>query len=321
MILFWGVLRQRMKHIGNVIKKCRNRVGLSRKDLSSNICCEKYLYMIEKGKRTPSAAVINLLGDKLGVDLFEYYGYLECEEPIKVKEIMDAFNKYRRENELDLLEDANKKAILLSDFKKEPWKCELELNRLSIKALRDMEFREVIGPVQELIEEMEQNKSNNMCLINLYILLSTCFQMDRNMEKSKNIIDLASAALLNKEKIRKYSQLVITLSINKMTFYYLTGENDKVIEEGMKQQKYENDICCHALSHHTLFYLAFANYQKGLEEVGVDWFMKALYAMLVRKRAADMYYLSSYEMFNVILHDKRIPEELVTKIKETYQMA
>ncbi len=307
-----------MKQIGNVVEKCRNAAGLSRKELSENICCEKYLYMIEKDQRTPSATVVSLLGDKMGVDLFEYYEYLECERPIEVKGIMDRFEKYRRETELDRLACANEEAVLLDDFKREPWKYECELNRLSIKVLKDLEFTEAVGPIQELIEEMEQNKSNNKCLVNFYILLSTCFQMSREIEKAKEVICLAEKAISGKEKIKKYLHIAITLSINKMTLYYYLGENDKVIEEGMKLHKYEYDTCCQSRSHHTFFYLAFAHYQKGHQEIGLEWFTKALCAMLVRKKAADMYFLSRYEMFGVMLRDRRIPKELVEKIKKTY---
>ncbi len=46
---------------------------MSRKELAENICSEKYLYLIEKGDRTPSSEITRLLGDKVGVDIFKYY--------------------------------------------------------------------------------------------------------------------------------------------------------------------------------------------------------------------------------------------------------
>lgn len=54
---------QKVNWIGKVIKEHRDIVGMSRKTLSEDICTEKYIYLIEKGKRTPSANVIKLLGD------------------------------------------------------------------------------------------------------------------------------------------------------------------------------------------------------------------------------------------------------------------
>lgn len=75
-----------MNHIGNVIKEYRSLIGMSRNDIAKNICTEKYVYLIEKGQRTPSADMTRLLGDNLGIDLFEYYQYLDCINPIEVRE-------------------------------------------------------------------------------------------------------------------------------------------------------------------------------------------------------------------------------------------
>lgn len=62
-----------MNYIGSIIRDSRNRLRMSRKELAENICSEKYLYLIEKGDRTPSSEITRLLGDKVGVDIFKYY--------------------------------------------------------------------------------------------------------------------------------------------------------------------------------------------------------------------------------------------------------
>lgn len=66
-----------MNHIGNIIHEFRNSLHLTRQELSAEICSEKYLYMIEKGDRTPSTEVMRRLEDRMGVAILKYYEYPE----------------------------------------------------------------------------------------------------------------------------------------------------------------------------------------------------------------------------------------------------
>jgi DNA-binding XRE family transcriptional regulator len=53
-----------MNRIGNVIKEFRCKFDMSRKELSANICSEKYVYLIEKGERSPSTDITVAFSDK-----------------------------------------------------------------------------------------------------------------------------------------------------------------------------------------------------------------------------------------------------------------
>jgi tetratricopeptide (TPR) repeat protein len=308
-----------MENIGNIIEKFRSMKGQCRKDLSKDICTEKYLYMIEKGKRTPSAQIIRSLGDKLGVDLFEYYEYLDCEEPIEAKSAVDGFNKLRRESDWDSLEIINKEAALLDDFKKVPWSYEIELNRLTISVLKNGECSESIVQIHKCIEQIKKNSFKNVCVVNFYVLLSICYQMRMEIGKAKEIIVLAITAFEGKETIEKYSQIRMTLSLNKIALHYSAGEFEKVVCEGLKLCDYEEKKCCNTRSHHTFFYLAFAYYRLGKEDEGIMWYVKALYSILIKEKNADMNYISNYEMFDLMLHDKRISRDLVAEVKKKYK--
>ena len=67
------------------------------------------------------------------------------------------------------------------------------------------------------------------------------------------------------------------------------------------------------ISHFDLYYL-----NSNTKEEGISWFLKALYTSLIRYKPMDIYYLSKYEMFQVLSRDKRIPIELVSKFKLKY---
>ena len=113
-------------------------------------------------------------------------------------------------------------------------------------------------------------------------------------------------------------QVILAVKINKITMHYLSGEMHEVIEDSHKLVEYQNEMCCQSFLHHTFFYLAFANYQIGMEEEGIEWFIKALSLMVIHQRNMDIYYMIKYEMFGIMIHDERVPKDLVNMVKSTY---
>lgn len=307
-----------MNYIGNVIKEYRSMIHMSRSALASNICSDKYLYLIEKGERTPSTEVTRLLGDKMGVDLFKYHEYLDCLDPVRVNFYIEKFNRYRRESDFRSLSIQTKEASKMEDYQTAPWKYEIELNVLATQVLGEGDFLHAIPLIEDIIEEMEKKKLENICYVNFLVLLSTCFQMDRDMIKAKKIVMRAYESIKNKQKINKYVQTVVAVKINKITMHYLSGEWDFVIEDALNLNEYQQEMYYKECLHHGFFYLAFSYYQKGAEEEGIKWFEKALSIMLIHHKPIEMFYMRSYEMFGVMVKDRRVSQDLIQKINTEY---
>lgn len=309
-----------MDNIGSVIEEYRNKLDISRKELTEGICSEKYLYMIEKGERNPSTELTRRLGNRMGVDLFEYYGYLDCKDPIGVKNVMKMFNKYRMENDINSLTEATLEAMNLPDFQKAPWMYAIEYNKYHIKILGNGEVLDSINKLPSTISEMNQNNASVLCIANFYVLLSTCYHMTKDIKNAKKAIICADELIRGKDKITKYLQVIITVKICKMSADYLAGELDSVIEEGINLNKYENEASFYERSHYILFFLAFAYYQKGLQEIGIEQFIKALCISLIKFKPIDIYYLRKFEIFEVIIEDQRVPKDLVNLFKVKYSI-
>lgn len=309
-----------MNFIGNVIKEYRSIIGMSRKELSENICSEKYIYLIEKGERTPSAEVTRQFGDVMGVDLFKYYEYLDCINPIEVEAIINRFNKCRMENDPITLNKLTDEAMVLPDFQKIPWVYEIEYNRIFYMILKEHRCHEAIKALQDIIQNSAPNYSKDIYLARFHVLLSTSYQMLMDLDNARNAVLSACEIVANKMHIAQDAQIVVTVKINKITLHYLTGELDEVIEEGIALNQYQIDMHLYEMGHHGFFYLAYANYQKGLEDEGIKWFLKALYAALIRYKPMDIYYLSRYEMFQVLSSDYRVPVDLIALFKAKYNM-
>jgi len=307
-----------MNFIGNVIKEYRSIIGMSRKELSDNICSEKYVYFIEKGERTPSAEVIRQFGNKMGIDFFKYFEYLDCLNPIDVAAMIVRFNKCRMENDPITLKKVTDEALVLPDFQKTPWVYEIEYNRIFYMILKENRCHEAIKALQDIIQNAEPNYSKDIYLARFYVLLSTSYQMLMDLDNARNAVLSACEIVANKMHIVQDALIVVTVKINKITLHYLTGEFDAVIEEGIALNQYQIDMHLYEMGHHGLFYLAYAHYQIGLEDEGIAWFIKALYASLIRYKPMDIYYLSKYEMFQVLSNDKRVSTDLVCQFKRKY---
>ncbi|AFA48189.1 helix-turn-helix transcriptional regulator [Acetobacterium woodii] len=309
-----------MNYIGNIIKEYRNLIGMSRKGLAKNICSEKYVYLIEKGNRTPSSLICKQFGDRMGVDLFKYYEYLSCKNPIAVEATITCFNKCRRENDMEALKKATDDALTLPDFQKIPWVYEIENNRLSYMTFKEQRCHEVIKTIKNTLNNLEEAYKEDITTARFYVILSTCYQMLMDIEQAKKAVRSAEEIISSKQNILKYTYAVIAVKINKLTLHYISGELDDVIDEGHKLNQYQVETSSYELGHHGLFYLAYAYYQKGLEDVGIMWFQKALYATLIRYKATDVFYLAGYAMFRVLIDDVRMPSELVSQFKKKYNI-
>jgi len=309
-----------MNYIGNVIKEYRSIIKMSRKELSENICSEKYVYLIEKGERTPSAEVTRQFGNKMGVDLFKYFEYLDCLNPIDVEAMIVRFNKCRMENDPITLKRVTDVALKLPDFQKSPWVYEIKYNRMFYMILKENRCYEAIKELQDVIQNTEANYSKDIYLARFYVLLSTSYQMLMDLENARNAVASASEMIANKMHILQDAPIVVTVKINKITLHYLSSEFDEVIEEGLSLNQYQIDMHLYEMGHHGLFYLAYAHYQKGLEDEGIVWFTKALYAALIRYKPMDIYYLSKYEIFQVMISDHRVSSDLVSQFKSKYNI-
>lgn len=309
-----------MNYIGNIIKKYRNIIEMSRKELAKNICSEKYVYLIERGNRTPSSQICKQFGDRMGVDLFKYYEYLSCKNPIAVEATITRFNKCRRENDMEALKKVTDEALTLPDFQKIPWAYEIENNRLSYMTFKERRCHEVIKATKNILKNLEEDYQEDITTARFYVILSTCYQMLMDIEQARKAVRSAEEIISSKQHILKYANTVVAVKINKLTLHYISNELDDVINEGHKLNQYQVETSSYELGHHGLFYLAYAYYQKGLEDVGIMWFQKALYATLIRYKATDVFYLSGYGIFKVLIDDDRVPRELVSQFKKKYNM-
>ncbi|HBM81762.1 MAG: helix-turn-helix transcriptional regulator [Clostridiales bacterium] len=309
-----------MNYVGNIIKKYRCMLKMSRKTLSENICSEKYVYLIEKGERTPSAYMVGMLGDRMGVDLFDYYQYLDCINPIAVREYIKRFNMYSRKSDFVALKKETDTAVNLPDFHRKPWIYEIEINRLSYMIFIQHKYYEAMRNLNDVISNIELKYSMDIRVAKIYILLSICCMLTGSLPNAKKAVSSAYKIVCNKNKIDKYEQIIITVRISSISMHYLSGEFDDVIREGSELFHYQHEINSYERICYTYFYLSFANYKKGSYDEAIEWFKKGIYSVLIDNRPMDVYYMSTQDVFDAMMNDRRINRGVIREFREKYNI-
>lgn len=310
-----------MSYIGCVIERYRCKLQMSRKELSENICTEKYVYLIEKGKRSPSVDVVSLFGDKLGVDLFDYYQYLGCEDSIAVREKVNEFNMYREKSNFIKLKEVTDIAYNLPDFHCKPWIYQIELNKILYMVFVEQRYDESIIELNNFLNHIEAKYFKSVFMANAYILLSSCYQLTGDLLRAKSAVESAYEIVCNKNENERCVQVIITVRISSMTMKYLFSEFHEVINEGRELLNYQYKFNSYERIFYTFFYLSFAHYKIGEHDKAIECFKKGLYLLMINFKPMDAYYISMQDLFYVLLNDRSMNKEMIHEFKSKYNLS
>jgi len=305
-------------YIGQVIKELRESKGISRNTLSNGICTEKYLYLIEKGQRTPSSEVSHLLSARLGVDLFQYYEYLNCIEPIYVHDAINKLNAYRRTTNFSESIVLIRELALHPDFQKPPYSYELEVDKLGYRMFIKNEYVDAIEDIISLIDSIDNKYSEEEFTANLYVLLSTALQNSMRLEEAKKAQNQAMSILENKEGITKYHQVIYSSRLNRMTLAYLERDYQAVINDGLWLYDFSNRTNVNDRSDFTYYCIAMGYWGAGQKEEAMLWLENCVFAMLTNYRPYDISIISSFGPFTEMIRSSKICDNILNRLKRMY---
>lgn len=305
-------------YIGQVIKELRESKGISRNTLSNGICTEKYLYLIEKGQRTPSSEVSHLLSARLGVDLFQYYEYLDCIEPIYVHDAINKLNAYRRTTNFPESIALIRELEYHPDFQMAPYSYELEVDKLGYRMFIKNEYVDAIEDIISLIDSIDNKYSEEEFTANLYVLLSTALQNSMRLEEAKKAQNQAMSILENKEGITKYHQVIYSSRLNRMTLAYLERDYQAVINDGLWLYDFSNRTNVNDRSDFTYYCIAMGYWGAGQKEEAMLWLENCVFAMLTNYRPYDISIISSFGPFTEMIRSSKICDNILNRLKRMY---
>jgi transcriptional regulator with XRE-family HTH domain len=309
-----------MNHFGIIIREYRESLGISRKELAEGICTEKYIYLIEKGERTPSVDILSVISERLGEDLFEYYQYLECDNPIIVRDALRQFNICRKKLDFIELEKVTNKVIQYPDFKSKPWIYEIEVNQLYINIFKKRNYIEGIEKIISLLNELEAKYSNSYYALYLYTLLMVCYQFLGDLENAKETLHTAERIIYNKGNMEKFKMLIISIKVCAITVFYNSGDYELVIQKGNEFLQYLYSLSVYLHIYYAYFYLSFSYYNLGKYEEASEYFRKGFNSLMVEDKQTDVNILYELEEFKTLLYRSNLKQYTIDEFIKRYKL-
>lgn len=264
--------------------------------------------------------MVSLFGEKMGVDLFVYYPYLDCIDPIAVLETIQNFQISQRSSDFKQTKRIVEEASRLPDFKNKPWIYELEANRLAYLLFEDKKYDEVIVSAKELLDNIDPKYSNNINVANLYILISSYYQMTSDLVNAKKASLSAYNIVQPQFNVRKYEHIIVTVRLNLITLYYLEEKYEKAIEEGKAMIEYQIEYNSYARIHFSYIYLAFSYYKNRQYEEAFSFFNQCIILLMVYYRPMDVEIIVSQDIFWSMFQDERMKKQCIQEFKNIYQL-
>lgn len=162
--------------IGDIIKAERMAQKLTRKELAEGICSEKYIYLIEKNERNPSAFILNDLSDRLGIDLFEYYPYLDYDNKDEIYKHRQNIERYSQSSNLIKMKEEAEQAAKLKAFQEEPLIYDVKVVDSIYGMMMEGKSTDAISEWNHILAK-EDLMIDSITLVNVYVALTTAYQL------------------------------------------------------------------------------------------------------------------------------------------------
>lgn len=303
--------------IGDIIKEQRLLLGMSRNKLAKGICSEKYIYLIEKNERNPSAYLLNSFSERLGIDLFEYYQYLNYDNKTQVFKHKENFERYTQTSNVELLKAESKEASKLKAFQKEPLVYDIKVIDCTYKAVVLGETGEAIQNIVELIETKKLN-IDPITLINAYVTLATAYQIQKNWNEAKEAIEFAYHLVENKTAFDRYNTVIISVLISITSLLYNMEEYEELIKYSNWLMDFQEKYSQYNRFYYVDYYLAFAYYKTDNPTQAREHFMRGGYSALLFKNEIDIGFIMQMKGFKEISKDVEIDPRFIEQLNKVF---
>jgi len=271
--------------LGRFMRSVRESRNLTMEEVSKGICTKKYIYLIEKDKRIPSVSILKMLGKKMEIDFFEYLAYIDCFDPIKVRNVLSEFTKLRKMNAYDQLEKLNNEIKMDMDFITEPWKYEVEYNTVMIYLLKYNNYRKALTLIYSVFEkgsiskEFSEHDLKNVSgsLIQFYNLLGIYWKHMGEYQKSISLFQKMYNFLISKRNLIEYRDIYINVTLNLMQVYFMTFEYVSINELSKELLEFQiKNVIIDRLSVNYAIQAA-SYYKLGEKTKAIQMFQKSMY--------------------------------------------
>jgi tetratricopeptide (TPR) repeat protein len=291
---------------------------MTREQLAEGICTPKYLYLIEKGTRTPSNTIIIRLSEKLNTSLFEYCNYQECENPIAVKNIMADFIESRILFDYNKLKKYKDISDTFGDFKRIPWKFEISFNEAMLKLFVDEKPNEARAIILKAISQMPGEYQYKPCHLRQLILLSLCDIEEGRMKAANFNIEQVQKVIARKSECLEFQQMVI-ISAYIQVLITLKAEDYttaiEIVDTLLLKHLGKNSYTLH---HFSFLFKGYALFKMGDKEEARQMLGRGLLVFLTFDKFGEFNFLNQLGILSEILTSEMIDSRLLQALKNKY---
>lgn len=274
-----------MTGLGRLIRMLREAGQMTRSELAEGICSVKYIYFIEKGARTPSAEIINAIGVKLKQDIFEYLPYLDCGDPILVKNGMDTFEKLRNATDYKQLGVVTSAYENLGDFQQLPWRAEITFNQIMVALFDNNTDTRLKQAIESEINRLggklppQENGTQEMGLqlIRFYNLLAVYEFTHQHLEQGYNCLDYVYEQLRPRRQIRQFQSIYESVALNYLNTLVIRQRYEDLSQGTVELLDYQLQNNRHGRVYLTYFLMAQGAYEQNRSDLAVLYLRKCLY--------------------------------------------
>lgn len=300
-----------ISNIGHLFISLRKNLNLSREKFCSGVCSSKYLYLIEKGERTPSVQIIEAFSYKVGIDLYDYFQYLDFDEPIKVKNMIDQMDNMMVSRDFDGLRRMTDVIQQMKDFSTPPLCYQIDLNIAWLLANVDLNYEKAKKIMLSTLAQMGYPVLDDSIDYGLmyrpvmrgYGLIAVCEVRGGFVSEGLDRMAKVYRLLEMRKRMRSITHTYLSMGINYAYTLIINGDYEESIRISKALISYQVEANILDRLYITYFTLGHALYLTGERDESRKWLVKCnalTFAMDIKNNEASF---SEYESMQWALNE------------------
>lgn len=281
---------------------------MTRENLAKGICSSKYIYMLERGDRSPSVEMIAKIGEAMQEDLLRYIPYADCDDPVGVARIMEKINESNSHSDYLNLKALTQKAKTMEDFQRKPWSDELQYNEIFCEVYELPWSVAILEKVKEIIlvnggrvnmnDDSEGDLPNP--LLKYYNLLAYYHFVAKDFDEAAWLIRHNYSRYKLLRHLPQYRESFISIGLNHLRTLAHSKSFAVMIDEAEDMIAFMRQVKSFDRLHAIHYYLSQAFYHTGRTDEAIREYARFIHAGSSGMNPVDFAVYKSSPYSNII---------------------
>lgn len=211
-----------LTQIGKLFYFFRKQHKLSREQFCEHICSPKYIYLIEKGERTPSIQVLEALSFKHGIEFNDYLLFIDYGNPFLIKDTLDQMDNLMIKRNFSALRQITEAAQSTEEFSTPPFNHRIAFNFAWLLVNETKEYGKAIELLNEILNQLGSSTLNPTPdsypnfrpLLRSHGLLAICTIQEGDLLSGLTQLQMVYNQLLSRRYLESLKSTFISVALN-----------------------------------------------------------------------------------------------------------